>query len=143
MIISSHTTFSKYGKLLKVCKGVTLTEADSEFEITLRKLFFKQYIIFEYSVTNKIPNTTLEEAKVEIKTDTERLKLIHMIPAKQVEYDKTSDIFLGFEVLTPEVDEEDEEAEEESEYYVTATISSILKYKLKETKGTKTISYED
>lgn len=142
-IIGAHSTFSKYGKLLKVCKPATLTEPDCEFEVALRKLFFRQFLILEYSVTHKIPGTTLEEARVEIKTDSERLKLLHMIPAKQIEYGQTSDIFLGFEVLAPEVDEDDEEAEEESEHYVTATLSSVLKYKLKEVKGTKTISYED
>ena len=71
---------------------------------------FRQFLILEYSVTHKIPGTTLEEARVEIKTDSERLKLLHMISAKQIEYGQTSDIFLGFEVLAPEVDEDDEEA---------------------------------
>lgn len=104
-------------------------------------MFFKDNIILEYSVTNKIPNTTLEEARIDIKTDSERLKLIHMIPAKEIKYNQTSDIFLGLEVLEPPEVEEDEE--EESKYYVTGTLSSVLKYKVKEVKGTKTITYED
>ena len=137
-IIDSHPTFSKYGKLLKVCRPVTLTENDSEFEVRMRKLFFQEHLILEFSVTNRIPDTVLEEARVELKHDNERLKLMHIIPAKEIRHNETSDIFLGLQVQEPE------DEEEESRFYATATLSSLLKYKVKELKGGKVVStYED
>jgi hypothetical protein len=53
--------------MLKVCSPILLTEREAEFEVRLRKFFFKEHLLLEYTVSNKTPHSTLEEVKIELK----------------------------------------------------------------------------
>lgn len=129
-IFKNHTTFNKYGPMLRVCPPVLLTEKEAEFEVKLRKFFFKENIVLEYTVTNHTPSATMEDVKIEIKHNSESINFIHLIPAKEIKPNSTSDIFLGL-------------SSGDDDYFPAATFNSLMKYRMKESQGGKVTQYED
>ena len=72
----------------------------------------------------------MEDVKIELKHNSESLNFIHLIPAKEIKPNSTSDIFLGLSAAN-------------DEHFTTATFNSLMKYRMKETQGTKVTQYED
>lgn len=116
--------------MLRVCPPILLTEKEAEYEVKLRKFFFKEHLVLEYTVANHTPSAILEDVKIELKHNSESLSFIHMIPAKEIKPNSTSDIFLGLSVAS-------------DEHFIAATFNSLMKFRVKETQGSKVTQYED
>lgn len=86
--------------------------------------------MLEYTVTNHTPSAIMEDVRIELKHNSESLNFIHLIPAKEIKPNSTSDIFLGLSMPN-------------DEHFTTATFNSLMKYRMKETQGAKVTQYED
>jgi len=78
-----------------MCKPVTITEQNAEFNVVVNKFFFDEYIVLEYRVKNGIPNTVLGNVEVQVTFASENLKMAHTMPADSIKADETSNILIG------------------------------------------------
>lgn len=63
--LSAIPEFESYGPVLKSSsKPIELTESETEYVVTLVKHVFKEHIVFQYNVSNTIPDTVLEQVTV-------------------------------------------------------------------------------
>ncbi|KAG1754749.1 coatomer subunit gamma [Suillus paluster] len=57
--------FAEYGTILNSsAKPVQLTESETEYQVTCVKHIFKEHIVFQYNVSNTLPDTVLEQVVV-------------------------------------------------------------------------------
>lgn len=57
--------FKNYGPVLKSSpKPIQLTESETEYAVGVVKHIFKEHIVFQYNVSNTIPDTVLEQVAV-------------------------------------------------------------------------------
>ncbi|KAL0580682.1 coatomer subunit gamma [Marasmius crinis-equi] len=57
--------FASYGSVLNsTSTPVQLTERETEYQVTCVKHIFKEYVVFQYNVSNTLPDTVLERVEV-------------------------------------------------------------------------------
>ena len=56
--------FKEYGKIINSSKPVSLTEAEAEFVVNGIKHIFKDNIVFQFNITNTLPNVALDNLSV-------------------------------------------------------------------------------
>ncbi|KAL6221108.1 hypothetical protein ACLB2K_008860 [Fragaria x ananassa] len=64
--VSSIPEFSNYGNLFKSSEPVELTEAETEYAVSVVKHIFDRHIVFEYNCSNTIPEHLLEKVVVAV-----------------------------------------------------------------------------
>jgi coatomer protein complex subunit gamma len=63
--IAAVPEFESYGSILKSSpKPIALTESETEYVVSTVKHVFKEHIVFQFNVSNTIPDTVLEELSV-------------------------------------------------------------------------------
>jgi coatomer protein complex subunit gamma len=63
--LSAIPEFENYGPVLKsTSRPVELTESETEYGVTLVKHIFKDHVVFQFNVSNTIPDTALEQVTV-------------------------------------------------------------------------------
>lgn len=86
-----------------------------------------------YEFENRLPNTVLENVRVDIKHSGEEFKTQHMIPAKSIQEGQKGECYVGLMRL-----------EDSEEMFPEETIGSVVKYKVCEYNGeTLKVAYDD
>lgn len=63
--IAAVPEFESYGAILKSsAKPVALTESETEYVVSVVKHIFKEHVVFQFNVSNTIPDTVLEDLSV-------------------------------------------------------------------------------
>lgn len=111
----------EFGAVLKSSPVVELTEAETEYVVTVVKHIFKEHIILQYEVKNTLPATVLENVSVvATPSDEEELEEVFIIPAEKLATDEPGKIYVAFHKVNGEGS------------LPTATFSNILKFTSKE-----------
>lgn len=111
----------EFGAVLKSSPVVELTEAETEYVVTVVKHIFKEHIILQYEVKNTLEATVLENVSVvATPSDEEELEEVFIIPADKLATDEPGKIYVAFRKINGEAS------------LPTATFSNILKFTSKE-----------
>jgi coatomer protein complex subunit gamma len=87
----------EFGGLLKSSPVVELTEAETEYVVTLVKHIFKEHIVLQYEVKNTLPATVLENVSVvATPSDEEELEEVFIIPADKLATDEPGKVYVAF-----------------------------------------------
>jgi coatomer protein complex subunit gamma len=63
--IAAVPEFESYGQILKSSpKPIALTESETEYVVSAVKHVFKEHVVFQFNISNTIPDTVLEELSV-------------------------------------------------------------------------------
>ena len=63
--LSAIPEFESYGPIFKSSsKPIELTESETEYVVTTVKHVFKEHVVFQFNVSNTIPDTVLEQVQV-------------------------------------------------------------------------------
>lgn len=93
----------EFGALLKSSPVIELTEAETEYVVTVVKHIFKEHIVLQYEVKNTLPSTVLENASVvATPTDEEELEEVFIIQAEKLETDMPGKVYVAFRKVNGE-----------------------------------------
>ena len=63
--IAAVPEFESYGPILKSsAKPIALSESETEYVVSVVKHIFKEHVVFQFNISNTIPDTVLEELSV-------------------------------------------------------------------------------
>lgn len=111
----------EFGAVLKSSPLIELTEAETEYVVTLVKHIFKEHIVLQYEIKNTLPDTVLENVSVvATPSDEEELEEIFIIQAEKLETDVPGKVYVAFKRLGGEGS------------LPIATFSNILRFTSKE-----------
>ncbi|KAI0020643.1 adaptin N terminal region-domain-containing protein [Xylariomycetidae sp. FL0641] len=111
----------EFGSVLKSSAVVELTEAETEYVVTVVKHIFKEHIVLQYEVKNTLPDTVLENVSVvAMPSEEEELEEVFIIQAEKLATDEPGKIFVAFKKAGGEGT------------MPTSTFSNILKFTSKE-----------
>ncbi len=111
----------EFGSVLKSSPAVELTEAETEYVVTVTKHIFKEHIVLQYDVKNTLPSTVLENVSVVASpSDDEELEEVFIIQAEKLETDEPGKIYVAFKKVGGEG------------ALPVSTFSNILKFTSKE-----------
>ncbi|KAJ2992073.1 hypothetical protein NUW58_g2298 [Xylaria curta] len=95
--LMSISYMKEFGGLLKSSSVVELTEAETEYVVTLVKHIFKEHIVLQYEIKNTLPSTVLENVTVvATPSDEEELEEVFIIPAEKLETDEPGKVYVAF-----------------------------------------------
>lgn len=93
----------EFGSVLKSAGPVELTEAETEYVVSVVKHIFKEHIILQYDVKNTLPDTVLENVSVVATPgDEEELEEVFIIPADKLATDEPGKIYVAFRKVSGE-----------------------------------------
>ncbi|KAK5998852.1 putative coatomer subunit gamma [Cladobotryum mycophilum] len=93
----------EFGSVLKSSSVVELTEAETEYVVTLVKHVFKEHIVLQYEVKNTLPDTVLENVSVvATPADEEDLEEVFILPAEKLATDVPGKVYAAFRKLNGE-----------------------------------------
>lgn len=119
--LQSIPEVKEFGSVLKSSPVVELTEAETEYVVTVVKHLFKEHIVLQYEVKNTLPATVLENVSVvAIPSDEEDLEEVFIIQAEKLPTDEPGKIYVAFKKVNGEAS------------LPTATFSNVLKFTSKE-----------
>lgn len=111
----------EFGSVLKSSPVVELTEAETEYVVSVVKHIFKEHIVLQYEVKNTLPATVLENVSVvAIPADEEELEEVFIIQAEKLPTDEPGKVYVAFKKANGESS------------MPTSTFSNILKFTSKE-----------
>ncbi|KAG5940029.1 hypothetical protein E4U53_007690 [Claviceps sorghi] len=111
----------EFGNVVKSSAVVELTEAETEYVVTLVKHIFKEHIVLQYEVKNTLPDTVLEAVSVVASpTDEDELEEVFIIQAEKLATDEPGRVYVAFKKVNGE------------ESMPVTTFSNILKFTSKE-----------
>ncbi|CAH7667178.1 adaptin N terminal region-domain-containing protein [Phakopsora pachyrhizi] len=100
--LSSVPEFSSYGSVLKSStKPVPLTEHETEYVVSVVKHVFSEHIVFQFNLTNTLPDTVLEQVSVLMTPAEEGLEEDFIIPIPSISTD-TGIIYVSYTRTSPE-----------------------------------------
>lgn len=92
-----------FGSVLKSSPVVELTEAETEYVVTLVKHIFKEHIVLQYEVKNTLPDTVLENVSIlAAPADEEDLEEAFIIPAEKLSTDEPGKVYVAFKKINGE-----------------------------------------
>ncbi|KAI0839550.1 Coatomer, gamma subunit [Hypoxylon sp. FL0890] len=119
--LMSIPEMKEFGSVLKSSPVVELTEAETEYVVTVVKHIFKEHIVLQYEVKNTLPATVLENVSVvATPSDEEELEEVFIIQAEKLPTDEPGKIYVAFKKVNGEGS------------LPIATFSNILKFTSKE-----------
>ncbi|XDG07827.1 hypothetical protein ABKA04_007442 [Annulohypoxylon sp. FPYF3050] len=126
----------EFGSVLKSSPVVELTEAETEYVVSVVKHIFKEHIVLQYEVKNTLEATVLENVSVvATPSDEEELEEVFIIQAEKLPTGEPGKIYVAFKKIGGEGS------------LPTATFSNILKFTSKEidptTNEPEETGYED
>ncbi|KAJ9130432.1 Coatomer subunit gamma [Coniochaeta hoffmannii] len=87
----------EFGALLKSSPVIELTEAETEYVVTVVKHIFKEHIVLQYEVKNTLPSTVLENVSVvATPAEEEELEEVFIIQAEKLETDVPGKVYVAF-----------------------------------------------
>ncbi|KAK0609371.1 adaptin N terminal region-domain-containing protein [Bombardia bombarda] len=91
---------NEFGSVLKSSPLVELTEAETEYVVTVVKHIFKKHVVLQYEVKNTLPATVLENVSVvAAPSDDEELEELFIIQAEKLETDIPGKVYVAFRKL--------------------------------------------
>ncbi|KAF7535956.1 hypothetical protein G7054_g4957 [Neopestalotiopsis clavispora] len=111
----------EFGAVLKSSPVVELTEAETEYVVSVVKHLFKEHVVLQYEVKNTLPDTVLENVSVvAMPSDEEELEEVFILQAEKLATDVPGKVFVAFKKVNGEGS------------MPTSTFSNILKFTSKE-----------
>ncbi|KAI9163450.1 putative coatomer subunit gamma [Paramyrothecium foliicola] len=111
----------EFGSVLKSSPVVELTEAETEYVVTLVKHIFKEHVVLQYEVKNTLPDTVLENVSVVASpSDEEELEEVFIIQAEKLPTDEPGKVYVAFQKVNGEA------------ALPISTFSNVLKFTSKE-----------
>lgn len=93
----------EFGSVLKSSPLLELTEAETEYVVTLVKHIFKEHIVLQYEVKNTLPDTVLENVSVvATPSDDEELEEVFIIQAEKLPTDQPGKVYVAFKKINGE-----------------------------------------
>ena len=122
----------EFGPVLKSSPLVELTEAETEYVVSVVKHIFKEHIVLQYEVKNTLPATVLENVSiVATPSEEEELEEVFIIQAEKLETDVAGKVYVAFKKVNGESS------------MPVSTISNVLKFTSKEIDPTTNEPEED
>lgn len=91
------TEMKEFGSVLKSSAAVELTEAETEYVVSVVKHIFKEHIVLQYEVKNTLPATVLENVSVmATPSDEEELEEVFIMQAEKLATDEPGKIYVAF-----------------------------------------------
>ncbi|KAI5860754.1 Coatomer, gamma subunit [Durotheca rogersii] len=119
--LMSIPEMKEFGGVLKSSPVVELTEAETEYVVSVVKHIFKEHIVLQYEVKNTLPATVLENVSVvATPSDDEELEEVFIIQAETLPTDEPGKIYVAFKKINGEGS------------LPTTSFSNILKFTSKE-----------
>ncbi|KAG8420181.1 coatomer subunit gamma [Metarhizium acridum] len=93
----------EFGNVLKSSTVVELTEAETEYIVTLVKHIFKEHIVLQYEVKNTLPDTVLENVSVVATPGEEdELEEVFIIQCEKLVTDEPGKVYVAFQKVNGE-----------------------------------------
>ncbi|KAK0729680.1 adaptin N terminal region-domain-containing protein [Lasiosphaeris hirsuta] len=127
---------AEFGSVLKSSPLVELTEAETEYVVSVVKHIFKDHIVLQYEVKNTLPSTVLENVSVvATPSDDEELEEVFIIQAEKLDTDVPGKVYVAFKKINGEGS------------LPISTFSNVLKFTSKEidptTNEPEEVGYDD
>ncbi|EEY15989.1 coatomer subunit gamma-2 [Verticillium alfalfae VaMs.102] len=88
----------EFGSVLKSSPVMELTEAETEYVVTVVKHIFKEHIVLQYEVKNTLPATVLENVSVvATPAEEEELEEVFIIQAESLATDEPGKVYVAFQ----------------------------------------------
>ena len=111
----------EFGGVLKSSAVVELTEAETEYVVTVVKHIFKEYVVVQFEIKNTLPDTVLENVSVvATPSDEEELEEVFIIPAEKLPAGEPGKVYVAFKKANGEGS------------LPTSSFSNVLKFTSKE-----------
>lgn len=111
----------EFGSVLKSSPVVELTEAETEYVVSVVKHIFKEHIVLQYEVKNTLPDTVLENVSVVASpSDEEELEEVFIIQSEKLATNEPGKVYVAFKKLNGEAS------------LPISTFSNVLKFTSKE-----------
>lgn len=93
----------EFGSVLKSSIPVELTEAETEYVVSVVKHIFKEHIVLQYDVKNTLPDTVLENVSVVAQpADEEELEEVFILQAEKLPTDEPGKVYVAFRKVNGE-----------------------------------------
>lgn len=93
----------EFGSVLKSSAPVELTEAETEYVVSVVKHIFKEHIVLQYDVKNTLPDTVLENVSVVAQpAEEEDLEEVFIIQAEKLATDEPGKVYVAFQKVNGE-----------------------------------------
>lgn len=90
----------EFGSVLKSSAVVELTEAETEYHVTVVKHIFQEHIVLQFEVKNTLPDTVLENVSVvSSPADEEEVEEVFIIQADRLATDEPGKVYVAFQKL--------------------------------------------
>ncbi|GAA0145482.1 vesicle coat protein [Lithospermum erythrorhizon] len=97
-LLLSVPEFANFGKLFKSSVPVELTEAETEYAVNVVKHIFDKHVVFQYNITNTIPEQLLENVIVVVDaSEAEEFAELVTKPLRSLPYDTPGQTYVAFE----------------------------------------------
>ncbi|KAG6208589.1 hypothetical protein E4U35_008284 [Claviceps purpurea] len=94
---------SEFGHVLKSSPVTELTEAETEYVVTLVKHVFKEHIVLQYEVKNTLPDTVLKAVSVVATPgDEDELEEVFILQAEKLATDEPGKVYVAFKKVNGE-----------------------------------------
>lgn len=111
----------EFGSVLKSSPIVELTEAETEYVVSVVKHIFKEHIVLQFEVKNTLPDTVLENVSVVASpSDEEELEEVFIIQSEKLPTNEPGKVYVAFKKLNGEAS------------LPISTFSNVLKFTSKE-----------
>lgn len=119
--LSAIEPVQEFGALLKSSPVVELTEAETEYVVTLVKHIFKSHIVLQFEVKNTLPDTVLENVSVvATPSEEDELEEAFIMEADKLSTDEPGKVYVAFSKVNGEGS------------LPVSTFSNVLKFTSKE-----------
>ncbi|KAK7063804.1 coatomer subunit gamma [Favolaschia claudopus] len=119
--LAAVPAFANYGPILNSsARPLPLTESETEYQVTCVKHIFKEHIVFQFNVSNTLPDTVLEQVTMAMQTEDEGLSQEFVLPINSLSAASSPGVaYVSF-------------VRDEPEDYATATFQCTLQFVSKE-----------
>ncbi|KAK2599990.1 coatomer subunit gamma [Conoideocrella luteorostrata] len=94
---------AEFGNVLKSSPVVELTEAETEYVVTVVKHIYKEHIVLQYEVKNTLPDTVLENVSlVATPGEEDELEEVFIIQAEKLATDEPGKVYVAFQKVNGE-----------------------------------------
>lgn len=126
----------EFGAVLKSSTVVELTEAETEYVVSVVKHIFKEHIVLQYDIKNTLPDTVLENVSVvATPSEEEELEEVFILQAERLGTDEPGKVYVAFRKTGG------------ADALPTSTFSNVLKFTSKEidpsTQAPEETGYDD
>ncbi|KAF8211750.1 adaptin N terminal region-domain-containing protein [Mycena galopus ATCC 62051] len=79
--LAGVSSFASYGPILNSsARPLPLTESETEYQVTCVKHIFKEHVVFQFNVSNTLPDTVLEQVTMAMQTEDAGLTQDFVLP---------------------------------------------------------------